>query len=158
MKFLVDLTNPMQQMIFIAIVLSLFIICSDIRHRKISNTLIFGVLIMSTITAWNNNFLLDSLLNALMIFVFFFALWSVNVLGGGDVKLIAAFSVGVTPPFIIQMLCLIGLLGGVQLVLIYFWSNISKKSLFKKGIPYGLPITLSGLIFMISSMNGSIAN
>lgn len=141
------LLNSYFTIIIINCLISLLVIFSDSRNRCISNRLVISVLVMSTVVALLNDFFFRSLLYALVILGIFFVLWLANVLGGGDIKLIAAYSVGVEPQFTVFMICFIGLLGGLQITVMYVWGGLQKKPAFERGIPYGIPIVLSGLFF-----------
>lgn len=122
-------------------------IFSDARNRFIPNRLVISVLVISAVVALLNDFFFQSLLYALVVFGFFLVLWLANVLGGGDIKLVVAYSVGVEPQFTVFMICFIGLLGGLQIAVMYIWGGLRKKPAFERGIPYGIPIVLSGLFF-----------
>ncbi len=132
---------------FICSVLSICIIFSDVRTRTIPNYLVLGVLITSILNAWMNGFLAQSLFSALAVFVIFFSLWLFGFIGGGDVKLVSVFVVGIAPQFTVLTVCMVGILGGLQLGVAY----MLQQQPFSRGVPYGVPIILSGLAFTFLS-------
>ncbi len=79
--------------------------------------------------------------------VFFFSLWLFGFIGGGDVKLISVFVVGIAPQFTVLTVCMVGILGGLQLGVAY----MLQQQPFSRGVPYGVPIVLSGLAFTFLS-------
>ncbi|WP_373317233.1 prepilin peptidase [Shewanella sairae] len=133
---------------FFYTVISLLIIYNDVKYREIPNILVLNILLISLINAWAGGFLTRSLLAALIVLGLFILLWFLKVLGGGDVKLITAFSIGIDPHFLVLMLCTTGLLGGGLVVLMYL-APASFCSTVSRGIPYGIPIVLSGLFFLL---------
>ncbi|MFT8690647.1 prepilin peptidase, partial [Acetobacter orientalis] len=66
-------------------------VCNDIATREISDCIwvVFFVvaIFFGYILSWH------SVLGAIFIYLFFFLLWKLDLLGGGDVKLIAASSI-----------------------------------------------------------------
>lgn len=133
---------------YILCALSARIIFSDVKTRTIPDILSAGVMFFSLVNAWISGFVVDSVLAAFIVFVVFFILWLLNVIGGGDVKLIVAFTVGIAPQLTILMLCVTGLLGGIQLGIMYLY----QQQPFTRGIPYGVPIVISGLLFSLISI------
>lgn len=74
-----------------------------------------------------------------------FFLHLIRILGAGDTKLLFVISLGVTPQFLSLFLYGTVLLGGIVafLYLLYgYCTDLSKVR--KKGIPYAVPISLSG--------------
>lgn len=128
-------------------ILSVCIICSDVQTRTIPHYLIIGLLITSILNAWVHNFLAQSVFSALVVFVIFFSLWLFGFIGGGDVKLISVFVVGIAPQFTVLTVCMVGILGGLQLGVAY----MLQQQPFSRGVPYGVPIVLSGLAFTFLS-------
>ncbi|WCE32566.1 A24 family peptidase [Vibrio sp. SCSIO 43137] len=133
---------------YILCVLSVRIIFCDIKTRRIPDVLSACVLLVGLINAWISGFVVDSIPVAFIVFIIFFVLWFLKVMGGGDVKLIVAFTVGIAPQFTLLMLCITGLLGGIQLGIMYLY----QQQPFTRGIPYGVPIVISGLFFSLISI------
>ncbi len=100
------------------------------------------------ISGYISGYIFQSLFYSLILFLILFVLWLFNVLGGGDVKLLFAFSVGIAPNLIIYNCLFVFILGGVLIASMY----VFLKKPFERGIPYGLPICVSSLFFVGVSM------
>lgn len=66
-------------------------VCNDVATREISDYIWMGFLVVAIFFGYI--FYWHSLLGAVLIYLFFFLLWKLGTLGGGDVKLITASSV-----------------------------------------------------------------
>ncbi|EGQ8408569.1 prepilin peptidase, partial [Vibrio parahaemolyticus] len=86
------------------------------------------------------------------VFICFFILWLINIVGGGDVKLIGALFLGVNDEYMLAAIVAIGLLGGIQILVMWLMSVYRKKTPFENGIPYTIPIGISGLFFFYMSL------
>ncbi|MGD8170580.1 A24 family peptidase [Vibrio sp. TRT 21S02] len=124
-----------------------FICWSDGTQRKISNRINKTVLFTNAVAALCYGFIWDSVPFAVGGFVILLLLWLLGVFGAGDVKLLSAFLVGIKPDLLFPALIMIGLLGGVQLVVMTIWYKSKKLPMFENGIPYGIPISLSCFVF-----------
>ncbi len=133
------------------IMLSIYVIYSDVIYRIIPNNIVFFIFVLNLCSAIYQGFFLPVVFYAALIFVCGFILWFFNVFGGGDIKLLSAFILGVEPDFVFITLCLIGLLGGV-LVLFMYILVLLRKITFERGLPYGIPISLSCLFFSTISI------
>ncbi|MCC4854048.1 A24 family peptidase, partial [Vibrio lentus] len=80
-------------------------------------------------------------------------LWKSSLLGGGDVKLIIAYIIGIKPIIIPHFLLLTGVIGGVVCYLFLLNARLKKNSTKEVTIPYGIPISISGFVFSTLSMN-----
>lgn len=126
---------------------TVYVCWSDGQRRLIPNQISKWVLLINTIAAIAYGFIWSSLPIALLCFAVLLLLWFANVFGAGDVKLLSAFTVGIQPDLLIPALVTIGIFGGIQLATMYLWAKVNQFKAFKKGIPYGIPISLSCLIF-----------
>lgn len=134
--------------LFLTNAFAMFIIIrGDISLRRISNEVCLLVICISTISAALHGFFLPSLLNSVIVFLVFFLIWRLGIMGAGDVKLIAAYSIGIVPELLIGNLVFIGLIGGVQISVMYINGILRGTTPFDKGIPYGVAISISGVIF-----------
>lgn len=142
-------------MLLIFVILSalicLLIGYSDVRNREIPNFLVAVIFVYGIVNSLLNGFLIQSTLITLLVFVLFLVFWKINVIGGGDVKLIVAFSFGLLPSLIVPMICFAGLLGGGQLVVMYSIAKLRNQPPFERGVPYGIPIVISGWFFSLLS-------
>lgn len=146
-------------MIYVKFFLSLTLICnlaiifySDIRYRLVEHEYILGVLIISSICVIFSNNYLSQLISALLIFSSFFLLWMFNVVGGSDVKLIGALFIGISDEYAYIALLFIGILGGGQILLMWLSVYSKDKSPFDDGVPYTIPIGISGWFFLTLSL------
>ncbi len=94
---------------------------------------------------------LHSLAFFAIVIVIGFVLFAVNIIGAGDVKLLAAISLWTTPTLYPEFLIHASLLGGVLAVAIagfyyakYFLHLTPEPTLRGKKIPYGVAITTAG--------------
>lgn len=131
--------------LLISLIISLIILKSDWIKRIIPNNLIIMLVINNSILAYLDGHLLLSILHSLILFLFLVILWYYGVFGGGDVKLIVSFSLGITPNLIFYNLVFIGILGGVFIFLMFLFM----KEPFKRGVPYGIPICISSFLFLL---------
>ncbi|MFT8540380.1 A24 family peptidase [Acetobacter sp.] len=90
----------------------------DIRVREIPDWVSLGLLVLAILNGAAIHWV--SLVCGGLIYLLLFFLWSVGVMGGGDVKLIAATSLFFMPYEQLIFLLNIGLAGGVLAVLYLF--------------------------------------
>lgn len=81
---------------------------------------------------------------ATIVFAVFLALFAINAMGGGDVKLLTALALWISPPDMLQLLFVMALLGGV-LTLVMMLRHRLSRSEQPLEIPYGIAIALAGL-------------
>jgi prepilin peptidase CpaA len=93
-----------------------------------------------------------------------FALFSFNLLGGGDAKLMAAGALWMGPEFSIYYIAYVTIFGGVLALLILAYRRFMPVTAFPlpawaiklhakgSGIPYGIAIALSGLVMYPSTI------
>lgn len=85
-------------------------VCNDVATREISDYIWMSFLIVALFFGYL--FQWHSLLGVLLIYLFFFLLWKLGMLGGGDVKLITTSSVFFTPQDQLHYIFNISLAGG----------------------------------------------
>ncbi|WP_390502593.1 prepilin peptidase [Vibrio harveyi] len=125
---------------------------SDIRHRTVKHRFIFIISIISLLSLYYSPAPFNQVLVSTCVFITFFLLWMMNVVGGGDVKLIGALFLGVHSEYMLLAIIAIGLLGGMQIFLMWMIATIRQSSPFKNGVPYTIPIGISGLFFFYLSL------
>ncbi|MCG9724202.1 prepilin peptidase [Vibrio brasiliensis] len=130
------------------VTLSLLVIYSDIKHRKVSNRLC--LLIAFLCAGYAFIYTEVQVLIPITILVIGIALSYLRILGGGDTKLLAAYFIAISPDAFLATLVVIGISGGV-LSLIYLLKNKIKKNT-NNSLPYAIPITIGGLIGILASM------
>ena len=134
--------------LFLIATFSVFIVYSDIKHRKVSNKLC--LLIAALCAGYAFIYTEVQVLIPITILVMGIALSYLRILGGGDTKLLAAYFIAISPDVFLATLVVIGISGGV-LSLIYLLKNKIKKNT-NNSLPYAIPITIGGLIGILASM------
>ncbi|TCJ97820.1 prepilin peptidase CpaA [Volucribacter psittacicida] len=128
---------------FTLIILLLIYLCyTDIRYRLISNKIIvilfFPLLLFSWLQYQHIFFF-----SAAIALVIGFLLFSLNILGGGDAKLIAVLMLAIPYSGIISFLFFVSFTG---LFVILFGWIFARESIKKNGLPYGVAINVGFII------------
>ncbi|MEO1487871.1 MAG: prepilin peptidase [Pseudomonadota bacterium] len=136
--------------LLIALAIALVIAAiTDIRSRRIENRLNAAIALGAPVFWWASGmaFWPDVVIQigfALVVFAAFAALFATGMLGGGDVKLLGALALWLTPLAFLNLLLIMALVGGVMAV----WFII-RRMVFKPDtpgkLPYGVAITIGGL-------------
>ena len=136
--------------VFINITLVLlFIAWQDILRREIAHrsllALFFSLLPLLLLPHWQLNFFA-----ATLIFITGFLLFTVNVIGGGDVKLMALLALFLPEKMLTDFLLLTAFMGGAIVLcgLCFF-----RRQLCEHGVPYGVAIALA-FIFLLPCYHG----
>jgi prepilin peptidase CpaA len=122
---------------------------TDIRSRTISNELNAAIAILAVVWWWYSGEPLwpDIALRigvALIVFAVFAALFAVRMMGGGDVKMIAALALWLPLPALMTMLIVMALAGGaitLFLLIRHRWRQNEERP----EIPYGVAIAIGGV-------------
>ncbi|EIZ1342255.1 prepilin peptidase [Vibrio parahaemolyticus] len=130
----------------------LLIFYDDIRYRIVKHRFLLIIFITSLLSLFFTPEPLTQLAVSSSVFICFFILWLINIVGGGDVKLIGSLFLGVNDEYMLAAIVAIGLLGGVQILVMWLMSVYRKKTPFENGIPYTIPIGTSGLFFFYMSL------
>jgi prepilin peptidase CpaA len=123
--------------------LLLFISWQDILLRVISNSslIVLLCLIVPFIAIQQR---VPNIVAALTVIIVLFPLFIYNIMGGGDIKLMAVLSLSFSWHQVADFFFIIIFLGGVVgLVGIIFF----RQSVRERGIPYGVPISLAFILF-----------
>ena len=122
---------------------------TDLRARIISNRL--NIAIAALAPLWWIACGLDlwpgvavQLLVCGMVFLLFAALFSMGMMGGGDVKLLAALALWFPWQAVISLLVLMALLGGLVTLVTVIHHRMTRR-LGQPEIPYGVAISLAAL-------------
>ncbi len=123
--------------------------CTDIASRRIGNRLNAAIALgapvfwyASGLALWPGVAL--QLAVALASLAILAGLFAMRVMGGGDVKLLAALALWIEPVLFVQLLVLMALLGGVLTILMGCW-HIARRQRERLTIPYGVAIAAAGL-------------
>lgn len=137
------------------ITLSIYICLSDYYFRKIKNHTSLLIFINNLYPfIYYSTSHIETILFFSALHLFLYYLWKLNYIGGGDVKLLLAFAIGIEFNFYILYLATIGILGGGVVLIMHIFSSLKNKSAFKDGVPYGIPISISGSFYSTLSIIG----
>lgn len=108
----------------------LLIFYDDIRYRIVKHRFLLIIFITSLLSLFFTPEPLTQLAVSSSVFICFFILWLINIVGGGDVKLIGALFLGVNEEYMLAAIVAIGLLGGIQILVMWLMSVYRKKNTF----------------------------
>ena len=122
---------------------------TDLRARIISNRLNFVIAALAPLwwIACGLNLWPDVAVQLLVggiVFILFAALFSMGMMGGGDVKLLAALALWFPWQAVISLLVLMALLGGLVTLVTVIHHRMTRR-LGQPEIPYGVAISLAAL-------------
>jgi len=122
---------------------------TDLRARIISNRLNFVIAALAPLwwIACGLNLWPDVAVQLLVggiVFILFAALFSMGMMGGGDVKLLAALALWFPWQAVISLLVLMALLGGLVTLITVIHHRMTRR-LGQPEIPYGVAISLAAL-------------
>lgn len=137
----------------VAVVLVLAAI-EDIRARRISNNLSLMLLGLFTVRAMVGIIAGHDILAATLwplavaaaVFLVGLALFAVRLMGGGDVKLLAAMALFAGPALGLSFVLYVTVLGGLVAMALWVFSRLrSEPAPNDTKVPYGVAISLGGL-------------
>ena len=128
---------------------------TDLRSRHIGNWLNGGIALAaplfwwaSEIPLWADPMIETSVLAqlgvALATFAVLAVLFALRAMGGGDVKLLTALALWISPMLFLKLLIIMALLGGVLTLGFGAW-HVMRRQREKLAIPYGVAIAMAGL-------------
>jgi prepilin peptidase CpaA len=136
---------------FVAVLAAMLIVAAtgDLRSRRIPNWLNLAIALtaipfwwMSGLSLWPD--VATQIAIAAGVFVFFAILFHVGMMGGGDVKLLAALGLWLPLASVVKLLVIMSLAGGV-LTLVMLARRRRASSEEKTEVPYGVAIAFAGL-------------
>ena len=127
----------------------LFAAVTDIQRRQIDNWLNAGIAIAAPVFWWSSGLALwpDVALQlgvALVAFAFLCGLFALNMMGGGDVKLLTALALWIEPNAFLQLLIIMAVAGGVLTIFMGLY-HLLKKRKGRIAVPYGVAIAFGAL-------------
>jgi prepilin peptidase CpaA len=137
--------------IFSVLLIVLLVMASwtDIRTRTISNELNAAIAILAVIwwgfsgePVWPDVALRVGI--ALMVFAAFAGLFAIRMMGGGDVKMIAALALWLPLPELMTMLIVMALAGGA-ITLFLLIRHRWRQNEDRPEVPYGVAIAIGGV-------------
>ena len=122
---------------------------TDMRSRQISNRLNAAIALGAPLFWWASGLALwpDVALQigvAIAAFAVFAGLFALKMMGGGDVKLLTALALWVSPVIFMQLLVVMALFGGMLTIIMVAWHTMRRQK-DKLAIPYGVAIAFGGL-------------
>lgn len=122
---------------------------TDIRSRIISNRLNAAMALLAPVYWWSMGLspwpdMAIQVGLALGVLVLFAALFALNMMGGGDVKMLAAIALWLPAGALLSLLVLMALLGGVVTIVTVLHHRMTRR-IGQAEIPYGVAIALAGL-------------
>jgi Flp pilus assembly protein protease CpaA len=147
----------------IQILLLLYVIISDVKARVIPNTvcLLLAVLAAAHLPFGDFPHLVYLLAVAGSLFVMLLVLYGRGVIGGGDVKLLAALAIGLSFTEVFQFLY-VTVLAGAAIALVYSLIRLPPypslppslserwRNLLRTQLPYGVAIACGGVWIILS--------
>ena len=132
-------------LIAIMVCLLLVVCWTDLRYRLISNRVIMALLLVIIPFSYLMHGTL-SWLPAVLCLVIGFVLFLLNVIGAGDVKLLAVLMLAIPSSFAIFFLFLTACAG---LLLIIIGWLFYRQTIREKGLPYGIAISTGFLTTLL---------
>ncbi|AXU17912.1 peptidase [Novosphingobium sp. THN1] len=125
---------------------------TDIRRRQIDNWLNAAIALSAPAYWWASGLSLwpgvaMQVGVAFIAFVVLAGLFALKLMGGGDVKLLAALALWLPPLTFVKLLVIMSLLGGALTIVVAAWHYTVTRRRDAK-IPYGVAIASAGLIVL----------
>ncbi|MEY4056155.1 MAG: hypothetical protein RL519_1490 [Pseudomonadota bacterium] len=122
---------------------------TDIRRRQIDNWLNAAIALAAPLYWWASGLSLWpgvawQLGIAAITFAICAGLFALRAMGGGDVKLLAALALWITPAWFLKLIVMMSLLGGLLTVVLAVWHGARGRR-ERLAIPYGVAISTAGL-------------
>lgn len=119
------------------------IVYTDVRYRTIGNIEVLAVSVCILIVHYHDVSHLP-FKNAGLVLLIGGVIWHYGICGAGDIKLLAALSLGVGQQWFLLCLVSMLLLGGLLGISVWGLERLSQhKPLPSNGVPYAIPIVLS---------------
>lgn len=123
---------------------------TDLKRRQIDNWLNAAIALAAPAFWWASG--LDlwpgvawQLGLAVAAFVILAVLFALKMMGGGDVKLLAALALWVQPQHYLWLVIVMSVLGGLLTIVFGAW-HVTRRQTGRIAIPYGVAICMAGLL------------
>lgn len=138
-----------ETLLSILVLLLLAAAAFDLRSRTIPNTLNAAIALLAIPFWWSTGLALwpdvgIQLAVALGVFALFAVAFSLGMMGGGDVKMLAALALWLPPAAVLILLVIMSLAGGALTIAMFIRHRLAKSS-HQLEIPYGVAIAFGGL-------------
>lgn len=122
---------------------------TDIRRRQIDNWLNLAIAATAPLFWWASDLALWpdiawQLGLALLTFAICAGLFAIRAMGGGDVKLLTALALWLTPAVFLKLVIIMALLGGALTLVMAVWHSV-RGNRERLAVPYGVAISSAGL-------------
>ncbi|GGC35484.1 peptidase [Novosphingobium marinum] len=121
---------------------------TDLRRREIDNWLNIAIALGAPLFWLASGFgMLEigfQLGIAVLTFVVMLVLFATGQMGGGDVKLLTALALWITPVWFLRLLIVMAIVGGLLTIVLYVRHRIRRDG-SKIAVPYGVAISVAGL-------------
>ena len=122
---------------------------TDLKRRQIDNWLNAGIALAAPAFWWSSGLALWpdvawQLGIALITFTICAGLFALRWMGGGDVKLLSALALWITPLLFLRLVIIMALVGGVLTLIFGMW-HFMRRQKERLAIPYGVAISAAGL-------------
>ncbi len=119
--------------IYIEIILLLYVAFIDIAVRLIYNQISFSIFILGVIhQLLDISYVLESVIMSSLLFVMLIFIYIRGWIGGGDVKLLTAVSIGMPSSLLIQFLTMTALSGGILAIIHLFLRHLPAPELVSR--------------------------
>jgi prepilin peptidase CpaA len=135
---------------------------SDMRSRRIANWLNGAIALGAPAFWWASGMALwpDVAIQlgvALAAFAVLAGMFAMRMMGGGDVKLLTALALWVSPQQFLQLLLIMALAGGALTIVLVAWHTIRRQK-DRIAVPYGVAIAFGALwVLAMNYLPASIA-
>ena len=123
---------------------------TDLRRRQIDNWLNASIALAAPAFWWASGMTLwpgvaTQAGVALVAFFVLAGLFAMRVMGGGDVKLLAALALWIRPDHFLWLVVVMSLIGGVLTIVFGAW-HVMRRQTGRIAIPYGVAIAAAALM------------
>jgi prepilin peptidase CpaA len=121
---------------------------TDLRRRQIDNWLNAAIVVGAPMFWWSTGLTLGGIGLQLAVafgtFVVLAGLFALRAMGGGDVKLLTALALWITPANFGWLIVIMAILGGILTLVFGAW-HIARRQRDRLVIPYGVAISAAGI-------------
>lgn len=122
---------------------------TDIKSRTIANWLNASIALAAPIFWWASGMALwpDIAIQlglAVVTFAILAGLFAINMMGGGDVKLLTALALWFVPSHFLELIVVMAIAGGILTIIMGAW-HVMRRQRERLAIPYGVAIAFAGL-------------
>ena len=122
----------------------------DLRTRTIPDWVNIAIAVMAPLYWWSAGVpfypdAVERICGAFLVFVAFFAMFSLGGMGGGDVKMGGAIGLWFAPLVTLKFFVITSLAGGIVSIAAWYFHHKIRRFEGKTEVPYGVAIAFGGL-------------